>query len=580
MSLLAAASPNATALSMIPYMPPRSSLTLDIHHLYFLLVQFEHIGLDVGDPALLGEIPEGGLVETETTETAGRAPSILSVGSIASTMSTLSLSTGWNVWQRRLQQTQPTSRPLHEDIAHIYEYLSKVTALKLHMSLQIDPTSGATRSGQRTIIGYEHPLLQDESIILSLSPFKHLEFLELANIHPRLIEGWPELQKTLASLVIKGAGVEDAAEVLEGVVNKGFERKGCSAGENEGGWKKLKMLSLVDNNLTTLDVEPLQKIRSLTHLNLSSNLLIDVPAALATLYNLQSLNLSHNMISFITGINAVLGNIHELDLRGNRLTVLAGLDRLWALERVDLRDNRIEDAAEVGRLTSLPNIEDIWVQGNPFTILQPDYRVDLFTSFKAKDIDIQVDGTNPTFVERRRVNAATVKDNYHAPAAVIAAEMPQAEQSPSEVPAANDTKAEMAGTTVKKITRTKSKAAKRDVKLNKVDNGGEQAPEPKEEDGRHLHRLAELEKSVKTESLGRKPNKQRRSRSTGRRSQSPTGSVKSMKQDRRRSVSPAFDPSNAEFRRKIEAMRREAGTEWLRVLQEMNIEGPEENNKQ
>ncbi|KAL0572521.1 hypothetical protein ABG067_009263, partial [Albugo candida] len=73
------------------------------------------------------------------------------------------------------------------------------------------------------------------------------------------------------------------------------------------------------------------------------------------------------MISFVTGINTVLGNIQELDLRGNRLTVLAGLDRLWALERLDVRDNRIDDLTEIGRLTSLPNIADIWVEGNPFT---------------------------------------------------------------------------------------------------------------------------------------------------------------------------------------------------------------------
>ncbi|KAF7730270.1 hypothetical protein EC973_002513 [Apophysomyces ossiformis] len=576
MSLLAAASPNATALSMIPYMPPRSSLTLDIHHLYFLLVQFEHIGLDIGDPALLGEIPEGGVVETETTQTGGKAPSILSVGSMASTMSTLSLSTGWNAWQRRTQKTQSNTRPLHEDITHIYDFLSKITALKLHMSLQIDAASGTTRSGQRTIAGYEHPLPQDESVILSLSAFKHLEFLELTNIHPRLIDGWPELQKSLSSLVIKGAGVEDAAEVLEGVVNEGYERKKSRPEEKtEGRWKKLKMLSLVDNNLTTLDAEPLQHIRALTHLNLSSNLLIDVPAALASLYNLQSLNLSHNMISFITGINTVLGNIHELDLRGNRLTLLAGLDRLYALERVDLRDNRIEDGAEVGRLTSLPNIEDIWVEGNPFTILQPDYRVNLFTSFKACDIDIQLDGTKPSFVERRRVNAATVKDNYQAPAATVAAEQPQAGATWEEAKEANKMKAEAVSTPVKKIAKAKPKTTKRVVKLGKVEDEAEQVSEPSE-DGRHLHRLAELEKAVKTESLGRKSTK-RRSRS----SRSPTGSVKSLGRDRRRSASPAFDPTNDEFRRRIEAMRREAGTEWLRVLQEMNIEGPkEENNDQ
>lgn len=367
MSLLAAASPSSSALSAMPYMPPRSTLHLDVHHLYFLLVQFEHLGLDIGDPALLGEIPAAAVVETETSvEDETKAPSIMSVGSIASTMSTLSLSSGWSLWQKKAPQT----RPLYEDVEHIYKFLARVSALKIEMNLHVDPQNGTTQSSQRVIVGYEKPLPQDGSVIFSLTPFRKLEFLELAGVHPRCIDGWPSLHTRLKSLVITKAGVEDAADVLETQVKDGWERHSVDQEKRSPEWSQLKMLSLADNNLTTLDSEPLQLIRSVTHLNLSSNLLIDVPAALSNLYNLQSLNLSYNMISFTTGINTVLGNIQELDLRGNRLTVLAGLDRLWALERIDLRDNRIEDAGEVGRLTVLPNIEDIWVQGNPFTVLQ------------------------------------------------------------------------------------------------------------------------------------------------------------------------------------------------------------------
>lgn len=341
MSLLSATSPNATSLSNIPYMPPRSSLTLDIHYLYFLLVQFEYLGLE--DSHL--PVPTNGLVETETTtnEPTNKAPSITSVGSV---MSTLSLSTGWNIWSSQ----QKTHRPLHEDIVYIHRYLGQVSALKLHMNLLTDAQKGITRSGLRTIRGYELPLPQDGSVVLPLRSFKNLQFLELCNINPKCIDA--PLQDKLTSLVIKAGNVDNAADVISEP------------------WTQLKMLSFADNSITTLDAEPAQHIRSVSHLNLSSNLLIDIPAALSSLYNLSSLNLSHNMISFTTGINTILGNIQELDLRGNRLTVLAGLDRLWALERLDVRDNRIEDGAEIGRLTALPNIYDIWVEGNPFTKLQ------------------------------------------------------------------------------------------------------------------------------------------------------------------------------------------------------------------
>ncbi|CAO3688891.1 unnamed protein product [Rhizopus microsporus] len=518
MSLLAAASPNATSLSNTPYMPLRSSLTLDIHYLYFLLVQFEYLGLE--DTQL--PVPEEhGLVETETTQSAGKAPSIAS--SISSVMSTLSLSTGWQLWSKQAKQ----ERPLHEDIVFIHRYFSRVTALKLHMSL--DTQNGVTRSGQRVIRGYEKPIPLDGSLALPLHSFKNLSYLELNHIHPSTIESWPTLSQQLISLVLKNGHVDDAADVI---------------GDRD--WPQLKMLSLADNSITTLEAEPVQHIRSVTHLNLSSNLLIDVPAALSALYNLCSLNLSYNMISFTTGINTVLGNIQELDLRGNRLTLLAGLDRLWALERLDVRDNRIDDAAEIGRLTSLPNIYDIWVEGNPFTKVQSDYRVNIFSMFKKCDLDIELDGSKPTFVEKRRITSEPMIHNSTPPAAVQSCSDHSKENNEHNT----------------KLARAKSKGNKRMIRL------GQNAIDPPTfasniEPGKHVHRLAELEDSVQQE-VASTATKARRA-----------ASVKS-----KRSKAPVEDgskPKTDAFRKKIEAMRKEAGTEWLRVLQEMDI--VKEDNK-
>ncbi|KAI9249139.1 hypothetical protein BDA99DRAFT_542232 [Phascolomyces articulosus] len=583
MSLLMAATPPPTsALSNTPYMPPRCTLALDIHHYYFLLVQFEHLGLDIGNPALLGEIPEGGVVETETSnDDETKAPSIMSVGSIASTMSTLSLSTGWNFWQRRTNHEQ--DKPLHEDIMHIYKFFARVSALKLQMNLLIDPQSATTKSSQRAIAHYETPLPQDGSVILSLLPFRSLSFLELSGIHPKFVKGWAQLQYHLISLVVKGANVEDAADVI----NKDLEEEQDNEQTEEqqqqeinnnivpGVWENLKMLSLADNNLTTLDNEPLQRIQSVTHLNLSSNLLIDVPAALANLYNLQSLQLAHNMISFVNGINTVLGNIQELNLRGNRLTMLAGLDRLWALERVDLRENRIEDAAEIGRLTSLPNLEDVWVQGNPFTITQPDYRVEIFSLFKQANVDIQLDGSRPTFAEGRRVSAASTPSSAWPTAEPIAAVTAATVAAGSSGGESDSTKTDQKQKQPK-IARAKTKKSKRIVKLGQQEleenlkQEQEQQQNEEDEEGRRVHRAAELEQDqlVRRASISSSSRK-RRSRSKVRRSRSPSDE----KKERHRSVSPATE----NFRRKIESMRREAGTEWLRVLQEMEL-GKAKNN--
>lgn len=550
MSLLAAATPASSAqIAQTPYMPIRSTLTLDVHHLYFLWVQFEHLGLAMGDPAGLGDIPDDGVVDTGTDAENDDTPSIMSVGSIASTMSNLSLTSGWNFWQRKSshsQQQQPTKRPMNEEIVHVHQQLARVSALKLHMNVMVDETGA--RSSQRVIAHYEKPL--DPSVRLSLTPvFENLAFLELSGLHPRTFQDWDSLRPRLMSLVCKAASIEDAHEILEPAKD----------------WPQLRMLSLADNNLTTIEAEPLLAVRELTHLNLSSNLLIDVPSALSNLYNLQSLNLSYNMISFITGINTVLGNIEELDLRGNRLTVLAGLDRLWALKRVDLRDNRIEDAAEVGRLTALPDLEDVWVQGNPFTALQPEYRVQLFVAFKSNDLDIKLDGAPPSFAERHKVQSQTAPTDYREPEAAIAVA-----KWPEPSVADNDVKEPAPA-----MSRAKSKKNKRVVRLGKQAQAApiQDDPSPAEEQRGRMHRVAGLEEAVQKnngDGVTRKASSssRRRSRSKGRREREDE------KKEQRRSRSPASDT----FRRKIESMRREAGTEWLRVLQEMDLGHKKENH--
>ncbi|CEP15605.1 hypothetical protein [Parasitella parasitica] len=567
MSLLAAASPNATSPSNTPYMPPRSSLNLDIHYLYFLLVQFEYLGLE--DSHL--PVPEHGLVETETTMDSGgsKAPSISSVGSV---MSTLSLSTGWQFWSSNQRQKQ--DRPLHEDIVYIHKYLSKVTALKLHMNLLIDTQHGVTKSGQRTIRGYETPLPQDGSVALSLKCFKSLRFLELSNVRPCCIDGWPDLHTTLTSLVIKSGNIDNAADIIG----------------TQAPWSELKMLSLQDNSLTTLESAPAQLITSVTHLNLSSNLLIDIPAALASLYNLSSLTLSHNMISFATGINTILGNIQELDLRGNRLKMLAGLDRLWALERLDVRDNRIEEAAEVGRLTALPNISDIWVQGNPFTSLQPDYRVEIFSVFKKVDLDIELDGTKPTFAERRRIQAVSdSKDKSSIISATIATTDPSAAAKKWPTPQSQQPQQKDDGESVasqistplvtsKKLARAKSKGNKRQIRLGQA-TIEEDIPIPaaaaaaaaseEENNKKHVHRLADLEEAVQQEQV-------RARRAASVRSRRSRKSASAEEKAAATAAAAALTgestkKSSDAFKKKIQAIRKEAGTEWLRVLQEMDV---------
>ena len=87
------------------------------------------------------------------------------------------------------------------------------------------------------------------------------------------------------------------------------------------------------------------------------------------------------MIESVLGIYTKLGQVLTLNLSNNRLDSICGLERLVALERVDLRSNRLEESAEVGRLAVLPNIAEVWVEKNPFIESEENHRINCFEHF-------------------------------------------------------------------------------------------------------------------------------------------------------------------------------------------------------
>ncbi|KAH9010610.1 hypothetical protein EDB83DRAFT_2449882 [Lactarius deliciosus] len=87
------------------------------------------------------------------------------------------------------------------------------------------------------------------------------------------------------------------------------------------------------------------------------------------------------MIDSVLGVYKKLGQVLALNLSRNRLDSLCGLERLVALERVDVRHNQVEESGKVGRLSLLPNITEVWVEGNAFTEIESDYRVKCFDFF-------------------------------------------------------------------------------------------------------------------------------------------------------------------------------------------------------
>ncbi|KAI2630981.1 hypothetical protein GGR54DRAFT_628023 [Hypoxylon sp. NC1633] len=171
-------------------------------------------------------------------------------------------------------------------------------------------------------------------------------------------------------------------------------------------WRFLKHLSLADNSLTVIQASSLAPLAdTLSSLDLSTNLFTQVPDGLATLTALLALNLSHCMID---SLHSLLRNplpaITALNLRANRLQSIAGIEKLYPLERLDLRDNRLTDPMELARLTGIPDIREIYVEGNPFTRTHRDYRVTIFNLFRntpGYTEDLIIDGTGPGITEKR-----------------------------------------------------------------------------------------------------------------------------------------------------------------------------------
>ncbi|RPB21673.1 hypothetical protein L211DRAFT_790211 [Terfezia boudieri ATCC MYA-4762] len=171
-------------------------------------------------------------------------------------------------------------------------------------------------------------------------------------------------------------------------------------------WRFLRHLCLAENNLTSISTTALAPLASsLTSLDLSSNHFNAVPDAINVLSNLRALNLSNNTIDSLHSLTRnPLPAITAFNLRANRLSSLAGIERLLSLERVDLRDNALTDPTELARLTSAPNIAEIWVAHNPFTKTHASYRITIFNLFRSTPgytEDIILDGSGPGMVERR-----------------------------------------------------------------------------------------------------------------------------------------------------------------------------------
>lgn len=218
--------------------------------------------------------------------------------------------------------------------------------------------------------------------------------------------------------------------------------------------------------------------------------------------------------------------------------------------------------------------------------------MDIFNAFKSNDQDIQLDGTKPSYGERRRIHGsnhaqhgpstpnAVVEERPTSPLAATAtttkwpnAVNPNDDVGYDHTVTSHSTAPSALIPKTKKIARAKSKGNKRIIRLGQIENKNEPpiaaagvlSDDEDNKGTKYVHRLAELEDAVQEERVMARRAASVRSRR----------SKKAANEDRPplivESTSESTRKSNDNFRRRIEAMRKEAGTEWLRVLQEMDV---------
>lgn len=338
------------------------ALVLDIHHLSYLLLRWEELGLSVG-PLDVPVAPQHG---------AAAALSRDDTHSLLSIQDTIS---SW--WSAPAAELDPT-----RVLRYLHTVLARMGALELVLPTHLEA-------------GYED---LPGGHAVPLHAFTGLRQLTLRGVDPAAVVGWDRLAVQLEALTLTQVPLADVSSVFVELVCRDTGGTLPAAA-----WHALRCVALTHTELTFLPAEALRALPALVHLDISSNLLNAVPPALEEASQLRALNISDNMVDSVLGIYNALPAIRALNLGDNRLESVCGVERLHTLEQVDLRGNRIADAGEIGRLATLPRISHVWIARNPLVTDVPDSRVACFAEFALEHKAVLLDDQPCGFFERRRV---------------------------------------------------------------------------------------------------------------------------------------------------------------------------------
>ncbi|KAJ1964898.1 hypothetical protein GGI12_001129 [Dipsacomyces acuminosporus] len=459
-----------------------------------------------------------------------------------------------------------------------------------------------------------------------LTWFPQLEYLEIQSIPRESLRFWDTwLPNRISCLSVRHAGIElnNYLDLSSVGSNKGLVRDGSA----QPAWRRLTLLDLSGN--PGIDLAPLRdtlstQLPNIARLSLSKCELVDVPGSLTALYNLSWLDLHANSIASVSDISLKLGGIVRLNLAQNCLTELSGLHKLWALEMLDVSNNELDKWSCILVLRNLPSLSVLNISGNPFTsnTAQP-YRPLAFSAFDHRDVPLLLDGRGPTSQERKEMakiprmatgHQAGVSKQPEAPVlkarkpklalieesaeagegsydGQVAVEMPRSANSNGasrqsiEEPS---TPAEHCSSSIEKTARVLRAAELQAITIASTHRRSSTAKEPLASPVAHsisMNKKMRLKRRATAAAVHGPPTGSTQHSSIPQNGAGLTYSVPSSYSSRPTSPAPStFAPSMRtgtavvrdpeRYRRKVEMMRAEAGSSWLRAFAELQAQSP------
>lgn len=168
-------------------------------------------------------------------------------------------------------------------------------------------------------------------------------------------------------------------------------------------WRYLKQLTVSQSSISSISSYVFAPLSNLVKLNLSGNLLEDLPEGLSQLHGIKYLNFADNYITNLKRLPPNLKHLITVNFNNNKIQDLEGIQNLHSVQRIDLRRNKLKSIDLVRglvQLVAIPKAEvnNVFISSNS---LPRNYRADLFNLLNGANPknNIKIDDSRPGYFE-------------------------------------------------------------------------------------------------------------------------------------------------------------------------------------